>query len=74
MLDVSVQAQILTLLKELRQNLNFALLLISHDLDVIRIMCDRVLIMLEGRIIESGATEDVFTHPQEPYTRSLLQN
>jgi ABC-type glutathione transport system ATPase component len=52
MLDVSVQAQILTLLNDLRRELNFAVLLISHDLDVIRVMCDRVLIMHEGKMVD----------------------
>ena len=72
MLDVSVQAQILTKLKDMQKELNFALIFIAHDLDVVRIMCDRVFVMYQGSIIESGPVEDVFTRPRYPYTASLL--
>jgi len=71
-LDVTVQAQILSLLSRSVDNLGSALLLISHDLSVIRLMCQRVYVMYAGRIVESGATESIFTAPQHPYTAALL--
>ena len=71
-LDVSVQAKILNLLKELQQRLDLAILLISHDLSVVRYMCDRVAVMYFGRIVEVGSRDQVFGDPQHPYTRALL--
>ncbi len=71
-LDVSVQAQVLDLLDELQQRLGLSYLLISHDLSVIRHMSDQVLVMRGGAVMESGATELVFSNPQHEYTRSLL--
>lgn len=71
-LDVSVQAQVLDLLDELQQRLGLSYLLISHDLSVIRHMSDQVLVMRGGAVMESGATESVFSNPQHEYTRSLL--
>ncbi|RKR74610.1 dipeptide ABC transporter ATP-binding protein [Frondihabitans australicus] len=71
-LDVTVQAQVLDLLDELQERLGLAYLFISHDLDVIRHQSDRVAVMHEGRIVEEGATERVFTAPAHPYTKGLL--
>lgn len=72
-LDVSVQAQVLNLLNELKKDLGLTMLFISHDLSVVRYMCDRIMVMHEGRIIESGAAEDVYHHPQHHYTKTLLE-
>ena len=71
-LDVTVQAQILTLLKELQTRLGMAMLFITHDLGIVRKLADIVCVMKEGRIVEQGPVERVFTAPQHPYTRALL--
>ncbi|MET0530040.1 MAG: ABC transporter ATP-binding protein [Microvirga sp.] len=73
-LDVSVQAQLLDLLLRLREERGFAMLFISHDLSVVRYLCDRVLVMHRGEVVESGRTEDVFAAPQHSYTRTLLSS
>lgn len=72
-LDVSVQAQILRLLMEIRQTRNVAILFISHDIAVVRRVCDRVYVMLNGQVVESGATESVLDDPQSEYTSTLLR-
>ena len=71
-LDVTIQAQILALLKALQQRFGMALLLITHDLGIVRKMADRVCVMTEGRIVETAATASLFTNPQHAYTRRLL--
>jgi microcin C transport system ATP-binding protein len=71
-LDVTIQAQILTLLGELRAKFGMALLLITHDLGIVRKMVDRVCVMSAGAIVEAGATREIFESPQHPYTRHLL--
>jgi len=72
-LDVMVQAQILTLLKRLGDELNLAMILISHDLSVIAETCDRVAIMYAGRLVEDGSVKSVFKQPAHPYTQALLR-
>ena len=71
-LDVSVQAQVLNLLNQLKAELGLTFLFISHDLHVVRYMCDRVMIMQKGKLVEVGKTSDVFEHPQHPYSQTLL--
>jgi len=71
-LDVSIQAQILTLLRELRRELGLTLVLIAHDLAVVRHMCDRVAVMREGRLVEVAPVEELYRAPREDYTRELL--
>jgi len=71
-LDVSVQAQVLNLIKDLQEAYQFSLIFISHDLSVIKFIADRVLVMKEGRVVEAGDTEVIFSSPQEAYTQNLL--
>jgi oligopeptide/dipeptide ABC transporter ATP-binding protein len=73
-LDVTIQAQILELMTELRERLGMAMMLITHDLGVVAEMCDDVVVMYAGRVVESGPVADVFTSPQHPYTEALLQS
>ncbi len=71
-LDVTIQAQILQLLKELQQKFHMALLLITHDLGIVRKVADKVCVMCQGKIVEAGPVADIFTAPQHPYTQKLL--
>jgi oligopeptide/dipeptide ABC transporter ATP-binding protein len=73
-LDVTVQAQILELLKDLNRELGTAIILISHNVAVISSLCTRVMVMYAGRVVESGPTRQVFDHPEHPYTWSLLRS
>lgn len=73
-LDVTIQAQILDLLKRMRQHFQMSLLLISHDFGVVATVCERVLVMYAGKIVESGKVEDVLENPQHPYTQMLLNS
>ena len=72
-LDVTIQAQIMELLQRLQQEMHLAYLFISHDINVVYRMCDRIMVMKEGRIIEIGETEEIFEHPREDYTKLLLR-
>jgi oligopeptide/dipeptide ABC transporter ATP-binding protein len=71
-LDVSVQATVLNLLADLRKELGLTLVLIAHNMAVVRHVCDRTVVMYLGRVVESGPTERVFSDPRHPYTRALL--
>ena len=73
-LDVTIQAQILELMIELRERLGMSILLITHDLGVVSEMCDDVVVMYAGRVVERGPVAEVFSSPQHPYTEALLQS
>ncbi|MDR1851945.1 MAG: ATP-binding cassette domain-containing protein [Propionibacteriaceae bacterium] len=71
-LDVSIQAQILNLMKDLQSAFGYTYLFISHDLSVVRHVCDRIAVMDAGEIVELNTTEEIFAHPQHPFTEKLL--
>src|SRR3984893_7779803 len=73
-LDVTIQAQILDLLRNANREFGTTTILITHNLGVVAGMCERVMVMYAGRVVESGPTEDVFDHPKHPYTWSLLRS
>ena len=72
-LDVSIQAQILNLLKDLQEQLNLTILFISHDLPVVRQMCDRIGVLKNGKLCEVSETENLFKNPSHDYSRELLK-
>ena len=71
-LDVTIQKQIVDLFAELKERMNLTLLFIAHDLAIVRNLCERVVVMYHGKIVEEGPTADVFAHPKKPYTAALL--
>ncbi|SCL21808.1 peptide/nickel transport system ATP-binding protein [Micromonospora pallida] len=71
-LDVSVQAQVLDLMKQLQKDLGLTYVFISHDLSVVEMMADEIVVMSQGRVVEQGTVEEIFTRPQHPYTKALL--
>ena len=71
-LDVSIQAQVLNLLNELKKEFGFTSIFISHDLGVVRYISDRIMVMNKGKIVESGPAEEVFFHPRVEYTQRLI--
>ncbi|WP_073838489.1 ABC transporter ATP-binding protein [Micromonospora sp. CB01531] len=71
-LDVSVQAQVLDLMKQLQRDLGLTYVFISHDLSVVEMMADEIVVMSQGRVVEQGTVEQIFTAPQHPYTKALL--
>lgn len=73
-LDVSIQAQIINLLKQLKEDFNLTFLFISHDLSVIKYLSDRIAIMYLGEVVEIGRTEEIFQNPKHPYTKALLSS
>jgi oligopeptide/dipeptide ABC transporter ATP-binding protein len=70
-LDVTIQAQILRLIKEMKKELHTSILLITHDLGIVAEMCDRVAVMYAGSIVEEASVEEIFMHPQHPYSQGL---
>ncbi len=73
-LDVTIQAQILELIMELKEKLGMAVILITHDLGIVSSMCDRIAVMYAGKVIECGTTDDIFYDPQHEYTKGLLRS
>lgn len=73
-LDVTIQMQILRLMKELQKKLDTSIILITHDLGVVAETCDRIAVMYAGQIVETGTVEDIFYRPNHPYTKALLNS
>ncbi|KIH69764.1 ATP-binding cassette domain-containing protein [Salinicoccus roseus] len=71
-LDLSVQADVLELIKEIQRELSISMIVVSHDLAIIRMLCDRTMVMLDGRVIESGITDQILEDPQHAYTQQLV--
>jgi ABC-type dipeptide/oligopeptide/nickel transport system ATPase component len=71
-LDVTIQAQILDLLRDLRNQLGMSVLLITHNFGIVKGFADRVLVMYQGNIVESGSVETILSNPQHPYTKALI--
>lgn len=73
-LDLSVQANVLDLIKKLQRELNISMVIVSHDLGVIRMLADRTIVMLNGKVVESGLTDQILEDPKHPYTQQLVQS
>ena len=72
-LDVTIQAQVIELLKKLQKEYKISYIFISHDMNAVRAMSHKILVMKNGKIVESGTTEDIFTNPQHGYTKQLIK-
>lgn len=72
-LDVTIQAQIMRLLIELKREMGLTYIFISHDIDVVYQLCDRIMVMKDGRVVEIGDTREIFDNPREAYTRQLIE-
>jgi putative phosphonate transport system ATP-binding protein len=73
-LDVSVQAGVLDLIQEIQHDANIALIVVSHDLGVIRLLCERAIVMKNGRVVERGITDQILEDPHHPYTQLLVSS
>ena len=73
-LDVSVQAQVLNLLNDIKKEFGFTVIFISHDLSVVRYISDRIMVMHQGKIIEEGGAEEIYLHPKQEYTKNLINS
>jgi oligopeptide/dipeptide ABC transporter ATP-binding protein len=73
-LDVTIQAQYLRLLREIQQETGLSIIFITHDFGIVAKMCDRVMVMYAGRVVETGSVRDIFNHPSHPYTQALLNS
>ena len=73
-LDVSIQAQIINLLMGLKDRTGMSMIFISHDLSIVRQVCDRLLVLYKGQVVESGNASDIYDNPQHPYTQKLLDS
>ncbi len=71
-LDVSVQAQVINLLQDMQHKMNLAIVFVAHDLAVVRHLCDSIVVLHKGRVVEAGTRADIFDRPQDPYTQALL--
>jgi len=72
-LDISVQAQVLNLLNDLKENFGFTYIFISHDLSVVQYMADQLLVMQQGQLVEIGDADEIYAMPKSPYTKSLIE-
>ena len=72
-LDVTIQLQIVKLLQKLNRDKNTSILFISHDLSLVKRLCERIIVMNKGNVVETGDTDDIFYHPKEEYTKQLIQ-
>ena len=73
-LDLSVQAKVLDLIRKIRSRYNISIILVSHDLAVIRMLADRTMVMLDGQVVESGLTDQILEDPQHAYTQQLVHS
>ena len=73
-LDVSIQAQVINVLNDLKRDMGLTILFIAHDLSMVRFLCDRVGVMHDGKLVETGRVEDIFRHPKHPYTKALIES